>query len=40
MTASLGLFTTLVLIAFAAVAVTPILLITLWIRDWRKGRLW
>jgi hypothetical protein len=40
MIASLGLFSTLVSIALLMTIITPIVLIVLLIRDWKRGTQW
>lgn len=40
MIASSGFLSVLVTIALAVTIVSPIILIVLWIRDWKKGQLW
>lgn len=37
---SLGTFSTLVICALSIVILTPVLLIALMIRDWKRGELW
>lgn len=40
MTASVEILMILVVTAIAVTAVAPLILITLWIKDWKKGQLW
>jgi len=40
MTASVEILALLVILAIAVTAVAPLILITLWIKDWKKGQLW
>lgn len=40
MTASVGLLGLMVGIALAVTALTPVILLILWIKDWLQGRLW
>jgi len=40
MTISVGALGTIVVIATSIATLAPILLITLFIRDWKRGRLW
>lgn len=40
MTVSVGFLTLMVSIALGVTAVAPIILMLLWLRDWRAGRLW
>ena len=40
MTAPVEVLMYLVMAATAVTAVAPIILITLWIKDWMKGQLW
>ena len=37
---SVNFLATLVSIALAVTLVSPFILLILWFRDWRKGRLW
>ena len=40
MTASVQLLTILILAAIAIAAVSPIVLLVLWVKDWIKGQIW
>lgn len=40
MTVSVGFLTIMVSVALGVTVVAPIVLMLLWLRDWRKGRLW
>jgi len=40
MTASSGFLTALVILATIVATVSPVVLLVLWVRDWRRGRLW
>ncbi len=40
MTVSVSFLTTMVTIALAVTLVSPFVLLILWLRDWRKGKLW
>jgi len=40
MTISAGVLSALVLICLAVVAATPVLLLILWVRDWKRKSLW
>lgn len=40
MTVSVGFLEVMVGIALAVTLLAPALLVILWLRDWRKGRLW
>lgn len=40
MTVSVVFLTAMVSVALGVTLVAPIVLLLLWLRDWRKGRLW
>lgn len=40
MNVSVGFLTGMVSIALAVTLLAPVVLLLLWVRDWRKGRLW
>ena len=40
MTVSVDFLSWMVMIALAVTSVAPVVLILLWLRDWRAGRLW
>jgi hypothetical protein len=40
MTIPAGLLTAIVIICLLIVAATPVLLLTLWIKDWKRKSLW
>ncbi|MFZ5621431.1 MAG: hypothetical protein ACOY5W_10445 [Pseudomonadota bacterium] len=40
MTVSVGFLEVMVGIALAVTLLAPAVLVILWLRDWRKGRLW
>lgn len=40
MTASVEVLAVLVVAAIIVAAVSPLILVTLWVKDWKKGQLW
>ncbi|MFN2308313.1 MAG: hypothetical protein ABR553_01050 [Gammaproteobacteria bacterium] len=40
MTVSVSFLATMVTIALAITCTAPVILLLLWLRDWRAGRLW
>ena len=40
MIASVEVLAVLVMAAIIVAAVSPVILVTLWVLDWKKGRLW
>jgi hypothetical protein len=40
MTASVQLLTILILAAIVIAAISPIVLLLLWVKDWVKGQIW
>ena len=40
MTVSVGFFSLMVTIALGVTLVAPVVLLMMWLRDWRNGRLW
>lgn len=40
MIASVGLLSVMVTVATVLAAFTPLVLVVLWVRDWKRGQLW